>query len=79
MLLVTQAEIEAKLIKVKAARYLYTYEGVMQEIDYFIKESDTHNHTSRASHLRCTEYQYDENIKLAAMLDTNLHATVLRH
>ena len=51
----------------------------MQEIDYFIKESDTHNHTSRASHLRCTEYQYDENIKLAAMLDTNLHATVLRH
>lgn len=56
---VSKEEIIQKLEYVKDAQYLYTYKGVMEEIDYFIRESDMHNHTSRGSHLRCSPYQYN--------------------
>ena len=67
-----------KLAKIAKARYLYTYEGAMQEVDNFFQVSDSANRTAHTK-LVCSPYQYDHNELLAERLDLNVHPGVLRH
>ena len=68
--MVTDEEVRDKLHKVKLARYYYTYEGVMTQIEMFFRAPFSPQNYD--SHLVCYKGQTGSTKTLASILDTQI-------